>query len=75
MSRARSSTKPRGDAMINDFGMLDLQEPVALEVEVFVGSDRIVRVNLDGICRLRFRIEPGVAFHLTGAITLTKESH
>jgi hypothetical protein len=29
------------------------------QLEVMVGSDRIVRINIDGVCALRVRLEKG----------------
>jgi hypothetical protein len=28
------------------------------ELELFVGSDGIVRINVDGVCQLRVRVQP-----------------
>jgi len=28
------------------------------QVEIVVGSDRVVRVNIDGVCALRVRMQP-----------------
>jgi hypothetical protein len=37
------------------------------QVEVVVGADRIVRVNIDGRCALRIRMTKGCEFQLTEA--------
>jgi hypothetical protein len=40
-----------------------LPQPAAeTEVEVFIGSDRIIRVNIDSECRLRVRLGPDAEF-------------
>jgi hypothetical protein len=34
------------------------EPPPVLELEVFLGSDGIIRINVDGVCALRFKIDP-----------------
>lgn len=32
------------------------------QLEIVIGSDRIIRINIDGTCVLRVRLEPGAEY-------------
>jgi hypothetical protein len=45
--------------------MLDpLNHTATQDVELVIGSDRIIRINIDGTCALRVRLQEGAALYI-----------
>jgi hypothetical protein len=42
-----------------------LNHTATQDVELVIGSDRIIRVNIDGICALRVRLQRDVSVYIS----------
>lgn len=44
------------------------------EIEIFVGADRVVRINVDGQCAMRAKLGPEAQFVIRGQVRYRADS-